>query len=371
MIVASPTDTVPDFYGRPGPSPWHVSLVQSILPVEDAEWDAFCLHEACNLLEELALVTRDTQAGLLCLSLHPLIHEWAKSRLTTEQQNQAWLLAGSILALVQQGPSDWSTYGGHMSRHLDLYLCRQVAEILPESYERTLDIYVPCGWMLHLLREEQSVGTLLNEIFRKFSLDPERVDRKYMSLYRLLVEYQATQGRLSQALAIQYQIIDLAQVNLSKTDPFRLVLKSDLALLYFAADEPKKVIELLEPALDTWKEGLHIHDSFLLQSLCSLARAYDVTGRPRKAIKLLKEIERTQGTELPGNFAANIKCQLASAYTTDGQAQEAIQLLESLIKDHPSRQALQYNLAQAYAADGQTGMVLKRFSILPESTGQY
>jgi hypothetical protein len=77
----------------------HLSRLPGFIGVTSTEWDPYRLVEASSLLASLCLVTRHNSDGLLGLSMHLLMHTWAKDRQGSEQQDMAWIAAGCILTL--------------------------------------------------------------------------------------------------------------------------------------------------------------------------------------------------------------------------------------------------------------------------------
>ena len=84
------------------PIQWYISQLPDFMEMThligssvSKKWDSFRLNAASHLLESLALVIRNH----LGLSMHPLVHAWAKDRQSSSQLRQSWLIIGSIIAL--------------------------------------------------------------------------------------------------------------------------------------------------------------------------------------------------------------------------------------------------------------------------------
>ncbi|KAI9879170.1 MAG: hypothetical protein M1823_006868, partial [Watsoniomyces obsoletus] len=74
--------------------PWHVSHLLPLMQADADAWDSFQLVEAISLLKAFSLVSTDTHEGYLSVSMHPLIHAWARDRQDASEQHQSWLTAG-------------------------------------------------------------------------------------------------------------------------------------------------------------------------------------------------------------------------------------------------------------------------------------
>ncbi|PNP53911.1 hypothetical protein FNYG_15667 [Fusarium nygamai] len=121
-------------------------------------------------------------------------------------------------------------------------------------------------------------------------------------------------------------------------------------------------IKLLRCAEDDWSE-----------EICKLGywagRCLLVDGRVTEAVELLEHVVAVNETTLADNHPSRLALQheLARAYRANGQIKEAVELLEhvvavrmtTLAENHPSRLASQHALAMAYQANGQIEEAVK------------
>jgi hypothetical protein len=79
------------------PSEW-TRMHQLRVLYEDTslDWDPYMIREALILLSSLSLLTFDRINGI---SIHPLVHAWARDRLTKTDQKRWWMIAASTLAM--------------------------------------------------------------------------------------------------------------------------------------------------------------------------------------------------------------------------------------------------------------------------------
>ena len=61
------------------------------------EWDPYPIREATTLLSSFSLISIDGPANRI--SMHPLVHAWAKDRLLEVEQERLWRIAASTLAM--------------------------------------------------------------------------------------------------------------------------------------------------------------------------------------------------------------------------------------------------------------------------------
>jgi hypothetical protein len=70
-------------------SPWHVSRLLPLIQADASAWNSFRLIEAISLLKAFSLVSTDTHSGFLSVSIHPLIHAWARDRQEKTEQHDS------------------------------------------------------------------------------------------------------------------------------------------------------------------------------------------------------------------------------------------------------------------------------------------
>ena len=69
--------------------------------------DSLRWRQACSVLASLSLVKRDEDDRSLVISMHPLVHAWAKERQDEPSRCRAWQSAATILALSCQDHRGW------------------------------------------------------------------------------------------------------------------------------------------------------------------------------------------------------------------------------------------------------------------------
>ncbi len=109
---------------------WHVFQLPGFITAELDEWDAFRSQEASSLLASLFLINQRKQDNLFGISMHSLVHAWARNRLPSKKEkNQAWKATGSILAFSLAGSEIWRThYWRQLRPHVHSYLSLYTSE---------------------------------------------------------------------------------------------------------------------------------------------------------------------------------------------------------------------------------------------------
>lgn len=101
-----------------GLTPWHVSRLPSFMQAGADTWDSFRLIEAVHLCKAFALVLTDSQDGCVSMSIHPLVHAWARGRADGREQHETCVPTGCLMA-VSRGDSElWRQRGRQLQPHL-------------------------------------------------------------------------------------------------------------------------------------------------------------------------------------------------------------------------------------------------------------
>jgi hypothetical protein len=146
---------------------WHVSQLPEFMDRQADEWDDYRLNKASALLTLLSLVTRYRVDDLDGLSMHPLVHAWAKDRLEKKQQEGVWVGVGCLLALSQCRSETWQVYERQLRPHVQSFLSPSVETMFSFGLPgMMLPVLLECGWALNTMREDNRLEELLNGIYR-------------------------------------------------------------------------------------------------------------------------------------------------------------------------------------------------------------
>lgn len=159
-------------------TPWHVRQLPPFLEAMSDTWNAFRLVEAVSLLEALSLITTDSHNGSLRVSMHALVHAWARERQNDSEQHQGWLRMGCIVAFALShrclSPEQERWLQLHVEALTQWELAKAFATEPPMLVAR---IFVKCGWYLVKMRADARLLTLMERIFQHLRLNSSEVDR--------------------------------------------------------------------------------------------------------------------------------------------------------------------------------------------------
>jgi len=347
---------------------WHVSRLPDFIGVESSEWDTYRLVEASSLLVSLSLVARHSSDGLPGLSMHPLAHAWAKDRQGLDQQDQAWVAAGSIIALSTS--YTWKTQKRHLRPHVQSCLNIKVkTAFLLGSTATILPIFLKCGWDLLHMRDDSRLGNLLKDIFDELEISPTKPLNYFLPIYDLNARSLINLGDHTKAIELLEQVVKIREKTLAKDHPSRLTSQHKLASAYEANGQVAMAVELLEQVVKIRETTLAKDHPDRLASQHTLAIAYQANGQVAKAVELLEQVVKIRETTLAKDHPDRLASQhaLAIAYQANGQVAKAVELLEQVVKirettlakDHPDRLASQHELAIAYQENGQVAKAVE------------
>ena len=233
--------------------PWHVYRLPRFINVQKKKWNPYRLQEAISLLASLSLLTKDES---LALSMHPLTHAWARDRQSIGRQDESWISAGCILAMLELSALS-STDNLRLQAHILAFLDKR-PQSSPLSCSRgtIMPVLVNVGWILFTLGEDQRLTTLLQDIFRRINMNPLVPELESLKLYELQAADYGNTRKKEESLKLYKQILHIIDPILPKEHEYRQAAKINLAANYTKNYEPEKAIELLEPVFEIQSTSL-------------------------------------------------------------------------------------------------------------------
>ena len=226
---------------------WHTSQLPDFMVVEGSEWDSYRLVEASSLLASLSLIARHSSAGLPGLSMHPLAHAWAKDRQEVDQQSQAWVAAGCILALSTSNSHMWQRQERHLRPHMQSYLNIKVkAAFSLGSVAMLISIFLKCGQTLVQMRDDSRLSHLLKDIFTQLEIDSTKPLKEYLPIYDLYARSLMNLGHHTKAVELLEHVVKIKGTVLAKDHPSRIISEQMLATY-------------LQKYITKSKESAHVH----------------------------------------------------------------------------------------------------------------
>ena len=138
---------------------WHVRNLPSMFNFEQEVFDSYRLFEAVRILKASALVTMTATQVSAKISMHPLIHAWARDRQTTDQLHRSWLAMASLVALAAY--PQHSTLLPQLRLHVDSVMSWPIEVMFGNSPPSSVvRILLRCGEMLYTIgRLQMSIAS--------------------------------------------------------------------------------------------------------------------------------------------------------------------------------------------------------------------
>ena len=329
-------------------------------------------REACTFLENLSIITVNKNDNSYAISMHSLIHAWAKERQDHHSQCKAWQAAATIIALSCEGHWSYHPFFTAVQAHVRACVNSDI-----EDYTGTLSdmeaaqLLFQLGYVLLRLHDYPFLGPLVERIRlmlqNKFANDHEVA----LQIKRFTAIVHMDQRRYREAINVFRGIVDIRSRLLPDDDAERLNSQYDLATAYSENGQSAEALQLFEHIAKIEERKLPKDHPNQLAIQHALARTALEDGRINEAIQLFEHVVKIREKTLAEDHSELLASQhgLALSYLKDGQINEAIELLEhvveikreSLGEDHPSRLISQHELARAYY---RTGHITKAIALL-------
>ena len=321
-------------------------------------------REACTVLENLSIITVHKNDDSFAISMHSLIHAWAKERQDHHSQCRAWQAAAATIALSCKGHRDYHPFTLAVQAHVRACVNPEI-----EDHTRSLSdieaaqLYFQFAYVLMATKDYRSLDPLVKHIRLRLQDKFENGHKVALEIKRFTGIILQKQGKLREAVAMFQDIVEIRSRQLPEDDAYLFCSQHDLAIAYRKAGEFDKALQLIEHVAKIDEKSLAEDSLSRLRSQRELASLYRKNGQMNRAIQLFEYIVEIQETSLAGDHPDQLGSQyeLAHAYRGTGQFAKAITLLEhvvglrktSLAEDHPNQLSSQDMLALCYADVGQ------------------
>ena len=343
------------------------------------EWDSYPVRVALSILSSYSLISRDKDH---LISIHPLVHAWARDRMSRLEAERLWTHALSTLAFSVS----WSfqrknyQYRKCLVPHIDTCLVYQAHGIfhalgLSEDVLTIVEIFA-------LVYQETGRQRETLELTEKVVEARERMLGKehpntLRSMHNLAISYSKV-GQQQKALELAEKVVEAMERTLGKEHPTTLTSMHNLALRYSEVGQRQKALELTEKVAEARERTLGEEHPDTLGNMNNLAIRYSEVGQQQKALELAEKVvearERLLGKEHPDTLAS--MHDLAISYSEVGQQQKALELAEkvtearerTLGKEHPDTLSSMHSLAIRYSKVGQQQKALELAEKVVEAT---
>ena len=352
-------------------SGWMLShQVDIVLRQLDQEWEPYPLRVAFSLLQSFSLINRDKDNLIF---IHPLVHTWARDRLSASGQETIWSQATSTVALSV--PSSLHTadnqYRMFLMPHIDACLGDRIDKIfqLHNAGHDCQVIAANFGRVYGDAGRRQAaiyITERINEI-NLSTLGPEH-EETLMSMSNLAI-YYSEMGRQREALEMTESVLEVKKKNLGEEHEETLESLHSIGCEYHALGEPHKALQAFEKVVKARQRTLGEEDPSTLIAMSNLAMSYSHVGRKEDALQLTEQVVRANkeiwGEENPETLRDMRS--LAHRYNEVDRQEEALQLLEQVVdafkktlgEEHPDTLRSMYTLASSYFDMGQTQEALE------------
>ncbi|KAL9126777.1 MAG: hypothetical protein Q9217_004225 [Psora testacea] len=235
-------------------------------------------YKARNLLESLSIITVHQDDDSNAISVHFLVHVWAKERQDYQSRYSAWQSAVTIVALSCKGWYDFCPFFVFLQPHVRACINHEI-----EEYTQTMSdieagqILFQFAYVLYQLGDDSSLDFLVQRI--RLRLENRRgVDQEtalQIKAFTGRVYWQ--QGKYGEAVDVFREIVECRSGALAEDDPFRLSSQNELARAYRINGRIDEAIELFEHIAKVIKKLPEDHP-FRLTSQRELANPYKAMG---------------------------------------------------------------------------------------------
>lgn len=327
-------------------------------------------RKACSVLESLSIITlRDDDEGSKAVSVHPLVHVWAKERQDRQTRCRAWQSAATILALSCQGWYDYCSFFTFLQPHVRACVNHEINDYTQHMSDmEAAQILFQLAYVPYIMRDDLWFTSLVQRIRLRLQDRFGANEKTTLQIKIFTGRVCLQQGKYGEAIDNFKEVVEGRSRAMDENHPDRLASQRELAIAYQRNGQIGQAMTLLKHIIKVEEKLAEDHPK-RLTSQYELATAYRENGQISQAIILLEYIIKIQ-EKLAENHPQRLasQYQLAIAYRTNGQIGQAIILLEHIVKiekdlaeDHPDRLASQHALANAYRVNGQINKAIILF----------
>jgi tetratricopeptide (TPR) repeat protein len=319
-------------------------------------WDPREFRKALSILSSFSLISRDKN-GLV--SIHPLVHAWARDRLSHLDEEVIWTMTVSTIAVSIPSTCRTDDYRFRRSLvpHLDTFLGVYHDSVF--HLHSAGNEYISIAWKFALTYAENGRGQEALQLMEKVvaankrTLGEEHPDT--LSAMHNLADRYSEVGRRPEALELVEKVVAARKKTQGEEHPDTLSSMHNLAICYSEVGRQQEALELVEKVVTANKRTLGEEHPDTLSPMHSLAICCSKVGRQQEALGVVEKVvtmrKRTLGEEHPDTLHSIHA--LAISYSKVGRRQEALQLMGKVVAaskrtlgtEHPDTLLSQGNLA--------------------------
>lgn len=336
---------------RPEENIFEESLLVKMMP---AGWDQLLMSKALRLLISFSLVTVDSARHI---SMHPLVHNWSRERMSTEQRQEAWLTAAATLSMSCRFTSTDAdiTHRRVVFPHIDACLASHNGQLFENGCDPER-LFMALKFGLAYYEASRYEKSLDLELPVLELLPPGHPQRLVIMSHIGLNLYDL--NRWQEAIEIQNTL--LMEADAREDHELSLGAMVALGANYSGLWQHEKAIQACSEALARFQESFGGEHYQILNAQSIISRSYVEMGRSKEAVTLSEKIFSVQ-LRLRGEYHLHTLMSmenLAVAYESLGHFEKARLLQEktvTLMKESLGPSHRRTVLAQTYLADYRTG----------------
>ena len=282
-----------------------------ILGKSKRSWNQLRFREAVAVLENHSLIYRDAGEGDTC-SMHPLVHSWARHRLSSPDQRIWADVSANTLASSISPDSEAidETYRISLIPHINACLKNDHACTILQGringYQmsksiRFAGVYSEGGFW----KEAAALQSRLLEI-KKNSAAYRSIDD--LDIMMSLANSHWNLDQVGECLKLSYKVVKLSEKTVGQDDPKTLRAKDKLAEILWLIGRRQEAKALGEDTVERLRKILGSSHPFALDAMDNLGRTMLHLALPREARRLHQEAldgrERLLGASHPKTLMA-------------------------------------------------------------------
>ena len=329
-----------------------------------SEWDPAVIREAAVLLASFSLIKLDLIHH--SMSMHPLVHAWARDRLSEDSRQHYRAAASYTLSSAISRTFHISDYRFRrmLIPHIDT--CFESSQCNSDILRYFDEDQIEMAYHFSLAFAENGRLRDSMELCEKvFEARQKILGSEHRDTLQVMIDLARSYrdlGQLRTAMELNEKTFEASQRALGCEHPDALLAMACLAIGYSDLGRHQEAMELKEKALEASQRTLSDEHPDTLGAMNNLAVSYSILGRHQEAMELrektLEASHRTLSSEHPDTLLAMNN--LAASYSNLGRHQEAVELGEKALEarqrtlgsEHPDTLHAMNNLAISYSPLG-------------------
>jgi tetratricopeptide (TPR) repeat protein/predicted acylesterase/phospholipase RssA len=291
------------------------------------KFDPYLFKGAFASLLKFCLVNRTTEHH--AYTVHPVVHRWARERLSTEDRttyarDAVLLVARALPSLHRENHAEAWKIHRRLLPHVQA-CWENFCKYVTHSEDQDDECLLQALSILAISKKAQGLNREAAEIFRRVLrgrervLGPEHQDTLFTLDY--LASFYDQQGNLSEAEGYYKRVLDGCERTLGKNHPNTLTVVHDLAGVYEYRGKIREAEKLYQRALEGREAQLGPEDPEVLTTLDALGGLYDHEGRIGEAEELRQRAftgrEKVLGPDHPDTITTALN--LGAMYSEQGK----------------------------------------------------